>query len=251
MSHKLTQKLTHKLTIEYDGTNYSGWQLQAKHDSIQGRIEAALERIFGVCVRVHGSGRTDAGVHARGQIAAIKLPREFNPGDLTRALNALLPPDIVVLDVTQVADDFDPRRHAKSRVYEYRVLNRRIQSAFEYRFSWLVREPLDISAMNDAARVLVGEHDCAAFPTLGADVKTTLRRVLASEWNRDGEFLIYRVEATAFLRHMVRTMVAAMVDAGRGKLIAPQIAAILRAGDRHDAPAPAPPGGLCLVEVRY
>src|SRR5882762_6673602 len=154
-----------KLTIEYDGTNYSGWQLQARHDSIQGRIEAALERIFGSVMRVHGAGRPDAGVHARGQIASIRLPREFDPGDLQRALNVMLPHDIVVLDIVEVLDDFDPRRHAKSRVYEYRILNRRIQSAFDYRYSWLVREPLDFSAMNDAARVFVGEHDFAAFQT--------------------------------------------------------------------------------------
>ena len=240
-----------KLTIEYDGTNYSGWQLQAQHDSIQGRIEAALEKIFATSVRVHGAGRTDAGVHARGQVASIKLPREFDPASLLRALNATLPDDIVVLDVAEAADNFDPRRHAKSRVYEYRVLNRRLRSAFDYRYSWLVREPLDLSAMNDGARVFLGEHDFAAFQTLGSDVKTTIRDVLVNEWNRDGEFLIYRVEATAFLRHMVRTMVAAMIDAGKGKLSAAQIATILRVCDRQNAPAPAPPGGLYLVEVRY
>jgi tRNA pseudouridine38-40 synthase len=240
-----------KLTIEYDGTNYSGWQLQARHDSIQGRIEAALEKIFAASVRVHGSGRTDAGVHARGQVASIKLPREFDPAMLLRALNAILPRDIVVLEIAQAADDFNPRRDAEARIYEYRVLNRRIESAFEYRYSWLVREPLDLSAMNEAARVFLGEHDFSAFQTLGSEVKTTVRRVIVSEWNRDGEFFIYRVEATSFLRHMVRTMVAAMVEAGKGKLSAHEIAAILRVGDRHDAPAPAPPGGLCLVEVRY
>src|SRR5882672_6851786 len=140
-----------KLTLEYDGTNYSGWQLQAQHDSIQGRIEGALVKIFSTSVRVHGSGRTDAGVHARGQVASIKLPRDFDPATLLRALNAILPADIVVLDVSEVGDNFNPRRDAMSRVYEYRVLNQRIQSAFEYRYSWLVREPLDLSAMNDAA----------------------------------------------------------------------------------------------------
>jgi len=240
-----------KFTLEYDGTNYSGWQLQSAHDSIQGRIESALERIFGTGVRVHGAGRTDAGVHARGQVASIKLPRAFDPADLMRALNAILPADIVLLDIVEVADEFDPRRHAKSRVYEYRVLNRSIQSAFDYRYSWLVRDPLDLSAMRDAARVFVGEHDFAAFQTLGSEAKTTVRRVLVSEWNREDDFLIYRVEANSFLRHMVRTMVAAMVDAGRGKISATEIAAILDAGNRQNAPAPAPPGGLYLVEVRY
>src|SRR5215469_16548002 len=115
-----------KLTLEYDGSNYSGWQLQPRHDSIQGRIEAALERIFSAPVRVYGSGRTDAGVHARGQVAAITLPRPFDNAELLRALNAILPADIVVLDVAPAPEGFDPRRDACSRIYEYRVLNRRI-----------------------------------------------------------------------------------------------------------------------------
>ncbi|HEV2171742.1 MAG TPA: tRNA pseudouridine synthase A, partial [Candidatus Binatus sp.] len=112
-----------KLTLEYDGSSYSGWQLQPNHDSIQGRIESALERIFSTPIRVFGSGRTDAGVHARGQVAAITIPRPFDPAELQRALNSMLPADIVVLDIAPAPDSFDPRRSARSRVYEYRVLN--------------------------------------------------------------------------------------------------------------------------------
>ncbi|HZW76280.1 MAG TPA: tRNA pseudouridine(38-40) synthase TruA [Caldimonas sp.] len=240
-----------KLTLEYDGSNYSGWQLQPRHESIQGQIEAALERIFSAPVRVYGSGRTDAGVHARGQVAAITLPRPFDPAELQRALNAILPADIVVLDVAPAPDGFDPRRDARSRIYEYRVLNRKIASAFDYRYSWLVRESLDLAAMNAAARIFVGEHDFAAFRSLGTETTTTVRRVLSSEWTRDGDILLYRVEGTSFLRHMVRAMVAAMVDVGRGKLSPEKIALILAGRDRQAAPANAPPGGLYLVEVRY
>jgi tRNA pseudouridine38-40 synthase len=240
-----------KLTLEYDGSNYSGWQLQPSHDSIQGRIEAALERIFGAPVRVFGSGRTDAGVHARGQVASISIPRPFDLAELQRALNAMLPADIVVLDISSAPGDFDPRRAARSRVYEYRVLNRKLTSAFEYRYSWLVRERLDLAAMNDAAQVFVGEHDFAAFRSLGTDVTTTVRRVISSGWTRDADVLLYRVEASSFLRHMVRAMVAAMVDVGRGKLTAENVATILAGRDRQLAPANAPPGGLYLVEVRY
>jgi tRNA pseudouridine38-40 synthase len=240
-----------KLTLEYDGTNYSGWQLQPRHDSIQGRIEGALERIFAAPVRVYGSGRTDAGVHARGQVASISIPRPFDPVELQRALNAMLPADIVVLDIAHAPDGFDPRRAARSRVYEYRVLNRKVASAFEHRYSWLVRDHLDFEAMNASARIFVGEHDFAAFRSLGTDVTTTVRRVIASVWTRDRDLFLYRVEATSFLRHMVRAMVAAMVDAGRGKLTAQKIGAILAGRDRHAAPANAPPGGLYLVEVRY
>jgi tRNA pseudouridine38-40 synthase len=240
-----------KLTIEYDGTNYSGWQLQARHDSIQGKIEAALERIFATPVRVFGSGRTDAGVHARGQVASISIPRPFDPAELQRALNSILPVNIVVLDVAPAPDDFNPRRAARSRVYEYRVLNRKIASAFEYRFSWLVRDELDLDAMNSAARIFVGEHDFAAFRSLGTEVRTTIRRVISSEWTRDGDLLLYRVEANSFLRHMVRAMVAAMIDVGRGKLTPADVAEILDGRDRGAGPANAPPGGLYLVEVRY
>jgi tRNA pseudouridine38-40 synthase len=240
-----------KLTLEYDGTNYSGWQLQPHHVSIQGKIEAALERIFAAPVRVFGSGRTDAGVHARGQVASISIPRPFDVAELQRALNSLLPADIVVLDIAPAPDNFDPRRAARSRVYEYRVLNREIASAFEYRYSWLVRDQLDLAAMNGAARIFVGEHDFAAFRSLGTNVTTTMRRVISSEWTRAADVLRYRVEANSFLRHMVRAMVAAMVDVGRGKLTPDQLATILAGLDRHAAPANAPPGGLYLVEVRY
>ena len=240
-----------KLTLEYDGSNYSGWQLQPRHDSIQGRIEAALKRIFAAPVRVFGSGRTDAGVHARGQVASISIPRPFDPAELQRALNSILPNDIVILDISIAPDGFDPRRAARARVYEYRVLNRKIASAFEYRYSWLVRDQLDLDAMNRAARIFVGEHDFAAFRSLGTDVTTTVRRVILSEWSRDADVLLYRVEANSFLRHMVRAMVAAMVDVGRGKLTPEKLATILEGLDRHAAPANAPPGGLYLVEVRY
>ncbi|HUO05152.1 MAG TPA: tRNA pseudouridine(38-40) synthase TruA [Candidatus Binataceae bacterium] len=240
-----------KLTLEYDGTNYSGWQLQAGHDSIQGRIEAALRKIFSTTVRVHGAGRTDAGVHARGQVAAIRLPRPFDPARLRSALNALLPPEITVLQAAPEDDEFDPRRDARSRIYEYRVLNRVVRSSFEYRYSWLVRDPLNLKAMNAAARVFIGEHDFAAFRTKGSREKTTVRRVISSRWTHVGEMVMYRVEASSYLRHMVRTMVSAMVAAGRGNLDARGVRKILASRDRALAPAAAPPGGLCLVEVRY
>ncbi len=240
-----------KLTIEYDGTNYSGWQLQPNHDSIQGRIEAALERIFSTPVRVFGSGRTDAGVHARGQVASITIPRNFDLVRLHAALNALLPPDIVVLDIAPAPDNFDPRHDARLRVYEYRILTRANPSAFEFRYSWLIRDQLDLDAMNDCARVFIGEHDFAAFRTLGSTTKTTVRRVLVSRWTRDADLLLYRIEANSFLRHMVRAMVATMVEAGRGKLGAGDVAAILAGRERNAASGAAPPAGLCLVEVRY
>jgi len=240
-----------KLTLEYDGSAYAGWQLQADQESIQGCIESALAEIFGAAVKISGAGRTDSGVHARGQVASVLLPRQFDPSDLRRALNALLPPDIAVLNAEAVSQDFDPRRDARSRIYEYRVLNRETRSAFDFHYAWLVRGLLDLDAMRSAAHEFVGEHDFAAFRSLGSEERTTRRRVLASDWQRAGELLCYRVEANSFLRHMVRTMVAAMVDAGHGKTARGDIAALLTARDRAAAPAPAPACGLYLVEVRY
>src|SRR5580704_9056019 len=195
-----------RLKLEYDGTNYAGWQLQSGQDSIQARLEEALLRLFGNPVRVRGAGRTDAGVHARGQVAAARLPREFDPAELARALNAILPTDIVVLEASAADESFDPRRDARLRIYEYRLLNQPLRSAFERNSVWLVREPLDIGAMNAAAGAFAGEHDFAAFRSLGSAEKTTMRRVEVSRWRRDDERLVYRVEASAFLRHMVRTM---------------------------------------------
>lgn len=240
-----------KMTVEYDGSDYFGWQLQAGQDSIQGRIEQALGQIFATPLRVRGSGRTDAGVHALGQVASFTLPRQFELPDLHRALNALLPPDIVVKNLEPVPDSFDPRRDARSRLYEYRILNRALPSAFEYRHSWHVREPLDLDRMNRAARLFVGEHDFAAFRTLGTEMKSTVRRVIASEWTRNGVYFIYRTEGSSFMRHMVRTMVALMVDVGRGTTEPETVSALLETRSRADAPAPAPSRGLFLVEVRY
>ncbi len=240
-----------RLTLEYDGGNYCGWQWQPTQDSIQARLEDALRQIFGEQVRVAGAGRTDAGAHALGQVAAFTAPRRMPPDELRRALNALSPPDIVVRELAETSDDFDPRRDAIARVYEYRILNREWPSAFDYRYAWFIREPLAIEPMQAAAREFLGEHDFAAFRTLGSEEKTTRRCVNFSEWRRDGDHLIYRVEANAFLRHMVRTMVATMVEAGRAKLAPDKVRGLLACGECMRAPASAPACGLCLVEVRY
>jgi tRNA pseudouridine38-40 synthase len=240
-----------RIILEYDGSNYSGWQLQAGQDSIQARLEAVLERVFSQKVRVHGSGRTDAGVHALGQVAAFELPRQFAPDELMLAMNALLPLDIAIIAAAAIGDDFDPRRDARRRVYEYRVINCERRSAFDFRYAWRVPAPLDLAALNSAARRFVGEHDFAAFRSLGSEEKTTVRRVFASEWSREGNRFVYRVEASAFLRHMVRTMVATMIAVGRGRLAAAQVTTLIEARDRALVPASAPPCGLFLVEVRY
>lgn len=240
-----------KLTVEYDGANYAGWQLQAGQDSVQARLEAALEKIFGCKLRVQGAGRTDAGVHACGQVAAFSAPRRMAPEALQRAINALAPRDVVVTELREVGEGFDPRREARLRAYLYRIRNRRWPCAFDYRYAWLVRESLDLKAMQRAARLFLGEHDFSAFRTLGSHEKSTRRRVFESTWRRQGEHLIYRVEASGFLRHMVRAMVAAMVEVGRGRLAASAIEELLAGTGAVRPPALAPACGLYLVEVRY
>jgi tRNA pseudouridine38-40 synthase len=240
-----------RLTIEYDGTSYCGWQVQAKDDTVQARVEAVLARLFGQPVRIMGAGRTDAGVHALGQVAAFDAPRYLEPGELRRALNALLAPDIVVREVAEVDSGFDPRRDAVVRVYEYRVLNRELRSPFHHRYAWHVPQPLNLAAMQAAARLFVGRHDFAAFRTLGTQTRSTVREIYLSHWQRRGDFLIYRVEGSSFLRHMVRSMVAAMVAAGRNRLAVEGIRELLSAGDRSQTPAAAPACGLFLLEVRY
>ncbi len=240
-----------KLKLQYDGGNYCGWQVQDGQDSLQGRLESALERLYGFKIRVVGAGRTDAGVHALGQVAAFNAPERFTTEELMRALNALTPSDIVVLEASETTDDFDPRRDACSRVYEYQILNRALPSPFHERYCWHLPQPLDRDAMAQAAQCFIGEHDFAAFRSLGSPTRSTVRRVYESSWRSAGDLLIYHIEGSSFMRHMVRTMVAAMVEVGRGRLALEAIASILGDADRAQAPAPAPARGLFLVEVRY
>ena len=242
-----------RLTVEYEGTAYRGWQLQPDGPTVQAVLEQALSTALRERVRVRGAGRTDAGVHARGQIAAVRV-REV-PADLERlqkSLNALTPDDVAVRDITLVDDAFDPRRHARSRVYEYRIWNVAAPSPFWRRHAWHVPSRLDVAAMDEAARVLEGEHDFASFRAADAEpLRSTVRRVLESSLRVDGRLLVYRVEATAFLKHMVRNVVGTLVEVGRGERVAGTFRELLARRDRTRAGATAPAHGLVLVSVRY
>ena len=247
------QALQLKLLVEYDGTRYLGWQLQPDGPTVQAVLEHALAVVLREPVRIRAAGRTDTGVHACGQVVAV--PVSDVPADLgtcRRSLNALLPDDVAVREVTLVDDAFDPRRHARSRLYVYRLLVTRARSAFWHRYAWHHPVALDAGAMAEAAAVLVGEHDFAAFCGADADpVRSTVRRVLTSELARDGDLLVYRIEATAFLKHMVRNVVGTLVEIGRGDRPVGAMAEILASRDRRQAGATAPPHGLTLVAVRY
>jgi tRNA pseudouridine38-40 synthase len=248
-----TEALQLKLLVEYDGTNFVGWQLQPDGPTVQGVLEQALATARREPVRVRAAGRTDAGVHATGQVVAVPVSRV--PDDLGRlawSLNALTPEAVAIREIGVVDDAFDPRRHAKSRRYEYRILTSRMPSAFWHKYAWHHGRPLDDAAMTEAAAALVGEHDCVAFMAADADpVLSTVRRIFTSEVAREGEFLFYRIEATAFLKHMVRNIVGTLVEIGRGDRPASDMAAVLASRDRARAGQMAPPHGLTLVGVRY
>ena len=242
-----------KLLIEYEGTAYRGWQIQPGGQTVQEVLERALTTALREPVRVRGAGRTDAGVHACGQVAVARVSRVPDDlGRLLRSLNALTPDDIAVRDLAVVDDGFDPRRAARSRVYEYRIWNDPAASPFWRRWAWHVPLPLDAAAMAAEVGVLVGEHDFAAFRAADAEpVRSTVRRVLESHLAVDRPLLVYRIEATAFLKHMVRNVVGTLIDVGRGERQAGALAAVLAGGDRTRAGATAPAHGLVLVNVRY
>jgi tRNA pseudouridine38-40 synthase len=255
---------TLKLTVAYDGTRLVGWQRQAAGDSVQGLLEAALSRIEGAPVTVHGAGRTDAGVHALAQVASVRLTCAHECATLTRAVNAQLPGDVRVLSAVEAPSGFHARFAARSKTYRYLLWNAPIASPFERPYVWHVTEPLDAGAMQRAAAALAGTHDFAAFQSTGSGTHGTVRTVTRSVIVHDapslveravpplpGERLAYEIAGDGFLRHMVRAIVGTLVEVGAGRRPPESIVPLLRAGTRADAGATAPPHGLFLVRVDY
>jgi tRNA pseudouridine38-40 synthase len=245
---------TLRLTIQFDGTAYVGWQRQQTGTSIQGLIESALEPIEGAAVTVHGAGRTDAGVHALGQVAHVSLTAALEPPTLARALNAVLPADVRILSVEEVDPSFHARFSARGKIYEYRIINAPIVSPFLRLYAWHVLPPLDLEAMRQAAACLTGTNDYAAFQGAGSDVPDTVRTIRSLEWQDGGGYdlpLVMRIEGDGFLRHMVRNIVGTLVEVGFGRWPPGRVAAILESRDRTRAGATAPARGLFLVRVQY
>jgi tRNA pseudouridine38-40 synthase len=246
-----------KLTLAYDGTRFVGWQRQADGESIQGFLEEALAKFEGAPVTVHGAGRTDAGVHALGQVASASVTFTHPTATLLRALNAELPQDIRILEVTDAAADFHARFSARSKTYRYQIRAGGPGDPFTRAFVWQLPEPLNIAAMTDAAAALVGRHDFAVFQSTGTEVVSTVRTILRSEFStterseRSERFLVYEVTADGFLRHMVRAIVGTLVEVGRGWRSAESMAQLIGGGARAQAGATAPPHGLFLVSVDY
>jgi len=240
-----------KLTLEYDGTAYHGWQVQPGLPTIQGALEQCLTRLAGEPVAVGGAGRTDAGVHALGQVAGCSADLRMEPAGLCRALNGMLPKDIAVRRVEEVGLDFDARFDARSKMYRYTLLRRETPSALHARSSLFVPVPLDFEAMAEAAGRLVGTHDFSSFRAGSCAARSPVRNVLAAGWRREGEFWQFEITANAFLQHMVRILVGTLLEVGRGRRRPEALTALLAARERRLAGKTVPPQGLCLVEVHY
>lgn len=246
---------TIRLTLAYDGTNYAGWQVQPEQKTVQGVLETAIEKITGQAVRVIGSGRTDAGVHARSQVAAFQTESELSTDVFTRALNAELPRDVAVLSVDDAPERFHPIRDAVRKRYRYLIHDGPVRDVFRRQYCWHYRRPLDADAMHRAAGSLLGKHDFSSFETSGAERATSVRTIYnVSVERRDGRdrhLVAVEVEADGFLYNMVRAIVGTLVEVGRGAQPESWVAEVLAATDRRTAGPNAPPQGLCLMNVEY
>ncbi|MDA8078871.1 MAG: tRNA pseudouridine(38-40) synthase TruA [Nitrospiraceae bacterium] len=251
-----------RLLIEYDGTSYHGWQSQKEGGTIQDTIRAALEQITGEQIRLTGAGRTDAGVHALGQVAAFATSSMLLPEVIMRAMNAKLPSDIRILRAEETGEDFHPRYSARQKSYFYLISINRSHSAFLSRYCWTIPCALDPGAMEKAAQLLIGEHDFSAFMGSGCSSKHQVRTVHALAMahlgeisfmtaSMPGKYIKIRIEANAFLRHMVRNIVGTLVEVGRSKIPVAACGEILESRDRTKAGPTAPAHGLFLERIIY
>lgn len=248
----MNRRKTFKLTIEYDGTGFLGWQRQVSSPTIQGELETVLSRILNQEIRIHGSGRTDAGVHARGQVAHFRADTRLGPKEIQNGVNSLMRYPIVLQRVELVEPEFHAQYQAKSKEYRYYILNRDVPAAVGRDYSWHVNQPLDLDIMNRCADMLCGSHDFKAFENTGSPRSSTVREVFFAGWTRDsGEMLIFRISASGFLKNMVRNIVGTLKDAGTGKLTPDEFLAVLESCDRTLAGPTAPAKGLFLHEVVY
>lgn len=249
--------MNYRLLLQYDGTDFHGWQVQEGLRTVQGELTRVLSMLEGGDVHVSGSGRTDAGVHAEGQVASVKLTKSWDLEKLRHAINGNLWYDLRVFAVDKVADDFHARFSARSKTYLYRIINAPIISPFWCRFAHLETRPLDVTRMNEVGRSFLGMHDWTAFSAAQSDtesrVRTISRVLVESRWDdRAGASLIQlSVTADGFLRYMVRSIVGTLLEVGRGEKSAELIQEAIVTGDRKLCGPTAPANGLTLLEVRY
>jgi len=240
------------LIMEYDGTNYYGFQLQANQPTVQGEVELALLKLTGERVRVLAASRTDTGVHAREQVVSFRTSSSLPERAFSGGLNHYLPADIAVRDAFRVSDAFNVRRNAVSREYHYLILNRTARSPIHHRFAHHVPGRLDVTAMNEACQHLVGEHDFASLATaLESRIKSTVRRVYQADVIKEGDLVTFRIIANSFLHHQVRNTVGALIRVGLGKMTADEFRSIVEARKPGLAGPTAPAHGLYLMQVNY
>ncbi len=254
MTDQLTQperETKFRLVIEYDGTRYHGWQKQPEDPSIQAEIEKILKTLTQCDVHVAGSGRTDAGVHAIGQVAHFQCETCLSPEKFHDALNKMLPGDIIIRECTHAAIDFHARFSAKRKTYRYGILNSRNPVAIGRHYVWHVMKHLDVSLMQQAATLLVGEKDFKSFEGVGSPRKTTVRTIYRTSVYKDGDTVYFEVTGSGFLKFMVRNITGTLVEVGLGKISPEQFGEILAGRDRAKAGPTAPPYGLFLVNVNY
>jgi tRNA pseudouridine38-40 synthase len=236
--------------VEYDGTGFFGFQLQARRRTVQGEVERAIRAVSGTETRVIGAGRTDRGVHALGQVVTFEVAWAHDLSDLHRALNAVLAADVAIVALGRAPEGFHPRFSAVRRAYRYRILNRRWPAPLERHTAWHVARELDLAPMVEASGCLVGTHDFATFgrPPQG---ENTVRTVFRAEWQEQRPFLTFDIEADAFLYHMVRSLVGTLVQVGWGQVSPAEFESLLHARDRSLIKRLAPGYGLCLMQVDY
>jgi tRNA pseudouridine38-40 synthase len=242
----------YKLTIEYDGAPFAGWQIQADRPTVQGVLTAAVEALSGEKTLVQGAGRTDAGVHARGQVAHVDLAKDWDTDTVRDALNALLRPNpVAILSAERVADGFNARTSAVKRHYLYRIINRRADLTLDAGHAWRVPRPLDAAAMHAAAQRLVGKHDFTTFRSTECQAKSPVKTLQRLDVERAGDDVIVLASARSFLHSQVRSMVGSLVMVGEGKWNVDDLSRVLAAADRTACGQVAPPDGLYLMRVDY
>ncbi len=239
----------YKITVCYDGTDYHGWQIQPRKKTIQGLLEKALYHFKSQRITVTGAGRTDAGVHAAAQVAHFKADLNYPEDELQRALNGNLPPDIRVTKVETADRDFHSRKHAKSKIYQYRIFNAPDITPFQIRYVLYHPGPLDLKKMQEAAFLFKRKDDFTSFSS--NRLLNPVKKVMHSQFIRKGKELIYTVEADGFLKYMARTMTGALIAVGEGKIAPPQIDTLFKENKRDPLIPTAPAKGLCLIKVKY
>ena len=242
---------TYKLLLEYDGTTYAGWQRQPDRPTIQAALEDALRQITRQSISTISASRTDAGVHALGQVVCFQSDRPFLPYEWTRALNGVLPKTISVRKTEVTADDFHARYDARGKTYEYRILNQPTRPALDRQRVWQIARPLDVNLMREASQHVLGRHDCTSFQGPNAGTKNPVCTIHQIDWSQDGPVIRFTIRADRFLKQMVRALVGTLVEIGHGKRNPDALPAILEAKDRREAGFTAPPQGLYLLHVDY